>query len=123
MTSKLEELVLKIKSKDFIDDVLIEFYQNFDNTFLHLFPNFVEELNDLLIPEERFHIKPGQFFNLELRIYALIRLGITDSVKIAAFLRCSTNTIYNYRTRNRNKALGSRDTFEDKVKLIGTLSK
>ena len=123
MTSKLEELVLKIKSKDFIDDVLIEFYQSFDNTFLHLFPNFVEELNDLLIPEERFHIKPGQFFNLELRIYALIRLGITDSVKIAAFLRCSTNTIYNYRTRNRNKALGSRDTFEDKVKLIGTLSK
>jgi len=123
MTSKLDELVSKIKSKDFIDDVLIEFYQNFDNTFLQLFPNFVDELNNLLVPEERFHIKPGQFFNLEVRVYALIRLGITDSVKIAAFLRCSTNTIYNYRTRNRNKALGDRDTFEDKVKQIGTLSK
>lgn len=122
-TGKLEDLILKVKSKDFIEDVIHEFYQNFDRTFVQLFPGFVEELNLLLMPEERIHLKPGQLLNLELRIYALIRLGINDSVKIAAFLRCSTNTIYNYRTRNRNNALGDRDSFEDNVTQIGAISR
>jgi len=121
-TGKLEDLILKVKSKEFIEDVLHEFYQNFDKTFVQLFPTFVEELNQLLVPEERIHLKPGQFLNLELRIYALIKLGINDSVKIAAFLRCSTNTIYNYRTRNRNNALGDRDSFEENVTQIGAVS-
>lgn len=120
---KLEELVFKIKSKDFIEDALSEFYQNFDETFLKFFPNFVEELNDMVIPEERFQLKHGNSLNLELRIYAVMRLGINDSLKIAEFLRCSPNTIYNYRTRNRNNALGNRDAFEDKVKQIGIISK
>jgi cell division protein FtsB len=122
-TGKLEDLILKVKSKDFIEDVIHEFYQNFDRTFVQLFPGFVEELNLLLMPEERIHLKPGQLLNLELRIYALVRLGINDSVKIAAFLRCSTNTIYNYRTRNRNNALGDRDSFEDNVTQIGAISR
>ena len=122
-TGKLEDLILKVKSKDFIEDVLHEFYQNFDRTFVQLFPSFVEELNQLLVPEERIHLKPGQFLNLELRIYALIRLGINDSIKIAAFLRCSTNTIYNYRTRNRNNALGNRDSFEENITQIGAISR
>lgn len=122
-TARHEELIFKIKSKDFIDDVLLEFYQNFDKTFIQLFPHFVEELNELIISEERIHLKPGQILNLELRIYALIRLGINDSIKIAAFLRCSTNTIYNYRTRNRNNSLGERETFEEKIMKIGSITK
>lgn len=86
-------------------------------TFLQLFPNFVEEFNALLT--EPMQSKPGELLNTELRIFALIRLGITDSTKIAQFLRYSVTTIYNYRTRVRNKALGERDEFETKVMQIG----
>jgi len=123
ITGRMEDLILKIKSKDFIDDELAEFYLNFDKTFIQLFPDFVDKLNKLLIPNEQIQPKPGQILNLELRIYALIRLGINDSVKIASFLRCSTNTIYNYRTRNRNNAIGDRDSFEENVMQIGVLSR
>src|ERR1035437_634979 len=121
ITGKMEDLILKIKSKDFINDELAEFYLNFDKTFIQLFPDFVDKLNKLLILNEQIQPKSGQILNLELRIYALIRLGINDSVKIASFLRCSTNTIYNYRTRNRNNALGDRDSFEENVTQIGAI--
>ncbi len=106
-----------IKSSQFLDEELKEFYANFDMTFLQLFPNFVEEFNALLT--EPMQPKPGELLNTELRIFALIRLGITDSTKIAQFLRYSVTTIYNYRTRVRNKALGERDEFETKVMQIG----
>ena len=86
-------------------------------TFLQLVPNFVEEFNALLV--EPMQPKQGELLNTELRIFALIRLGITDSTKIAQFLRYSVTTIYNYRTRVRNKALGERDEFEAKVMKIG----
>lgn len=122
LTGKLEELTFKIKSKDFIEDVLLDFYQNFDKTFLQLFPNFVNEVNKLIVEEERIHLKPGQLLNTEFRMYALIRLGINDSIKIAGFLRCSPNTIYNYRTRNRNNAIGDRDSLEAKIMEIGTVN-
>lgn len=122
LTGKLEELTFKIKSKDFIEDVLLDFYQNFDKTFLQLFPNFVNEVNKLIVEEERIHLKPGQLLNTEFRMYALIRLGISDSIKIAGFLRCSPNTIYNYRTRNRNNAIGDRDSLEAKIMEIGTVN-
>lgn len=118
--SKPEDMIIKIKSKDFIEDVLTEFYDNFDKTFLQMFPHFVEELNKLLLDTEQIHLKPGQYLNLELRVYALFRLGIHDSLKIAAFLRCSPNTIYNYRTRNRNNAKCEREMFEDNVMKIGS---
>ncbi|MCP6341507.1 DUF6377 domain-containing protein, partial [Klebsiella pneumoniae] len=65
-------------------------------------------------------LKHGELMNTELRIFALIRLGISDSVKIAEFLRYSLSTIYNYRTKLRNKALGPRDEFEANVMQIGT---
>jgi len=120
-SGKMEDLLLRIKSKTFIEDEVAEFYLNFDKTFVQLFPNFIEKLNKLLIPSEQIHPKAGQILNLELRIYALIRLGINDSVKIAAFLRCSANTIYNYRTRNRNNAVVHRDSFEEQVMQIGVM--
>lgn len=114
---RVEELYKAIKSSQFLDEELKEFYANFDVTFLQLFPNFVEEFNALLT--EPMQPKPGELLNTELRIFALIRLGITDSTKIAQFLRYSVTTIYNYRTRVRNKALGERDEFETKVMQIG----
>ena len=114
---RVEELYKAIKSSQFLDEELKEFYASFDVTFLQLFPNFVDEFNALLT--EPMQPKPGEQLNTELRIFALIRLGITDSTKIAQFLRYSVTTIYNYRTRVRNKALGEREEFEAKVMKIG----
>ena len=118
-SGKTEELIKELKSKEFIDDELKDFYNNFDITFLQLFPAFVEDFKSLLIDDEYVQLKTGQLLNTELRIYALIRLGISDSVKISHFLRCSLSTIYNYRTKIRNKAAGNRDEFEEKVMQIG----
>ena len=98
-TGNVEELYKTIKSSKFIEGELKEFYTNFDNTFLQLFPTFVEDFNALLADDEQISLKAGERMNTELRIFALIRLGITDSVKIAQFLRYSVTTIYNYRTR------------------------
>jgi hypothetical protein len=117
-----EDLFKATKSNHFFDSELKEFHSNFDNTFLHLFPNFVEQFNALLLENERIEIKNDELLTTELRIFALIRLGITDSSKIASFLRYSVNTIYNYRTRIRNKALMPRDDFERRVKTIGIVA-
>jgi hypothetical protein len=123
LAGKIDELLHSIKSKQFIEDELKEFYDNFDSSFLQLFPTFVEEFKRLLSDHEDIQLKPGQLMNTELRIFALIRLGITDSVKISHFLRYSLSTIYNYRTKLRNKALGKRDEFEANVMRIGTNTK
>ena len=118
-TGNVEELYKTIKSSKFIEVELKEFYTNFDNTFLQLFPTFVEDFNALLADDEQISLKAGERMNTELRIFALIRLGITDSVKIAQFLRYSVTTIYNYRTKVRNKAAGDRDLLEQEVMTIG----
>lgn len=118
-TGNVEELYKNIKSSKFIEGELKEFYTNFDNTFLRLFPTFVEDFNALLADDEQISLKAGERMNTELRIFALIRLGITDSVKIAQFLRYSVTTIYNYRTKVRNKAAGDRDLLEQEVMTIG----
>ena len=118
-TGNVEELYKNIKSSKFIEGELKEFYTNFDNTFLQLFPTFVEDFNALLADDEQISLKAGERMNTELRIFALIRLGITDSVKIAQFLRYSVTTIYNYRTTVRNKAAGDRDLLEQEVMTIG----
>jgi len=100
-------------------DNIEEFYKNFDETILRLFPNFVEEINKLLLEEDRIILKTNNNLTAELRIFAVIRLGITDSIKIAHFLRYSVSTIYNYRTKMRNKAAGNRDEFENLIMRIG----
>ncbi len=117
---QLEELFRMLKSTTLVENELEELYSNFDTIFINLYPTFVAEFNALLIDEERVTPKPGEVLNTELRIFALIRLGITDSVKIAAFLRYSLSTIYNYRTKARNKAAVSRDEFEKMVMRIGS---
>lgn len=118
---QVAELLKISKSSDIIDNELKDFYLNFDNTFLHLYPRFVQDFNNLLNEEERIILKKGESLNTELRIFALIRLGIDDSSKIANLLRYSVNTIYNYRAKVKNKALGNRDNFEEEVRKIGTL--
>ena len=101
------------------DKDLTELYEMFDSTFLHLFPNFVNDFNALLRPENRITLPEPDTLNTDIRIFALIRLGIEDSSRIAEFLHYSVNTIYNYRAKIKNGALGDRDDFETKVKSIG----
>lgn len=115
---QIAELLKITRSQDALDEELEELYANFDTAFLHLFPNFVGKFNDLLQDNEHILPKKDELLNTELRIFALIRLGIEDSSQIAEFLRYSVNTIYNYRAKVRNKARGSRDDFEDFVRKI-----
>lgn len=119
--NQIDELLKMIKSRTLIETELEELFHNFDSVFLNIYPTFVDDFNTLLLPDEQIHPKPGELLNTELRIFALIRLGITDSIKIANFLRYSLRTVYNYRTKVRNKAAGSRDEFEEIVKKIGTI--
>lgn len=104
ISKDLKALFKAIKSESFITEEREKFYKSFDETFLSLFPHFVESLNALLRDDEQLHPHPGELLSTELRIFALIRLGITDSNKIARFLRYSLTTIYNYRSKVRNKA-------------------
>lgn len=95
-----------------------QFYADFDAAFLTLFPDFVSSFNALLQPEHQLTVKKNGLLNTELRIYALIRLGIHDTTRIAHFLDYSTATVYNYRSKIRNKAIGPPEEFEE---LVGKL--
>ena len=116
---ELDELFQMSKSTELKEREMEELLQNFDSVFLHLFPNFVDEFNALLQPEMQIRPKEENRLVTELRIFALIRLGIEDSSKIAEFLHYSVNTIYNYRARIKNGALDNRESFERRVKLLG----
>jgi DNA-binding CsgD family transcriptional regulator len=94
-----------------------ELFFNFDKAFLHVFPDFVEQFNKLLRDGEKIELKPNELLTTELRIFAMIRMGITDSSKIATLLFYSPQTIYNYRTAVRNRAI-NRDTFEAAVERL-----
>lgn len=95
-----------------------QFYADFDAAFLTLFPNFVEAFNALLQPDHNIQVKKHGQLNTELRIYALIRLGIHDTSRIAHFLDYSTATVYNYRSKIRNKALCAPELFEQQVATL-----
>lgn len=116
---ELQDLFIINKSTEFKDKELDELYANFDSVFLHLFPNFVNDFNAMLKPEFQIHSKDSERLSTDIRIFALIRLGIDDSSKIAEFLHYSVNTIYNYRARIKNGALTQRDDFERRVKDLG----
>lgn len=115
MSSRIDDLFKVIKSEQFIRDERNEFYNEFDKSFLKLFPNFITSFNNLLVEEARVYPKSDELLTTELRIFALIRLGVVDSNKIAHFLGYSLATIYNYRSRMRNKAVGDKDQFEQDV--------
>ncbi len=117
---KTEELYHITRSTEERERNVEELYGYFDETFLKIFPTFVTDFNALLRPECRVEVEPGKL-NTTLRIFALIRLGIDDSSKIAAFLHYSVNTIYNYRARTKNGCIADRDTFESRVKQLGKL--
>lgn len=117
------ELYSMTKSSEVKEQELEELYANFDKVFLNLFPNFVEDLNGLLKEECQIHLSSPNKLSAIVRVFALIRLGIDDSTKIAEFLHYAINTIYNYRAKLRNGALNDRNEFEKKVRELGTLMK
>ena len=122
-TGQFEEARQLTDNSSLTQNELKDFYANFDAIFLRVYPDFVADLNSLLRPEEQILLKDASELNTEVRIYALVRLGINDSVKIADFLHCSPQTVYNHRLRMRNKAIIPKDKFAEAVRLLGRGSK
>ena len=113
-------LLNALKSKEFMEQELEGFYAQFDETFLELFPDFIPQLNELLQEDRQVKTSvKNKSLTTELRILALIRLGVNDSVRIAHFLRRSVSTIYNYRVKMKNSAKGDREEFEKSLLNIG----
>lgn len=118
-TGQFEEARQLTDNSSLTQNELKDFFANFDAIFLRVYPDFVADLNSLLRPEEQILLKDASELNTEVRIYALVRLGINDSVKIADFLHCSPQTVYNHRLRMRNKAIIPKDKFAEAVRLLG----
>src|SRR5690606_37656782 len=117
---QLDELQKLSASTSVLEKDAQELYRDFDSTFLEVYPNFVDEFNALLREEERYVVNKDHL-NTELRIFALIRLGITDVNQIATFLRYSIQTIYNYKSKVKGRAAIDADHFEERVRTIGAL--
>ena len=114
---KTEELARELKSTHSGNENAQLFYENFNNAFLNIFPNFVDEVNKLLQEGGKIEVKQGKRLTTESRVLALIRIGITDNQSIAAILRASLTTIYTYRSKLKARAL-NKDSFEAQVKAI-----
>ena len=112
-----DDLLKSINSFKLAEEESSMFYIRFDKAFMELYPNFVEELNTLLKPEHRIVLPSPTELTTEVRIYALMRLGVTDSQEIATLLYYSTQTIYNYKSGMRAKAL-NRETFESDINRL-----
>lgn len=117
---KYQELFDMTNAMEGIDEEFEAFYTTFDKTFLSLYPSFVKEINELLLEDAQIKLKNDEMLNPELRVLAVIRLGIKDSARIAQLLRYSVNTIYNYRVKIKNKAKGNREDFENQIQHIGS---
>ncbi len=116
---KFDDALRTVRSPELPADDIKEFCANFDNVFLRIYPDFVEDFNTLLRPEERIAPRTPGHLTSDLRVYALVRLGVTDSVGIAKFLHCSVQTVYNIRQRTRNKAAVPREEFAARVRALG----
>lgn len=110
-------ILKKLDSTETTDQMLKNFYGRFDEAILNIYPDFVEKFNALLNADSQVLLKSGEILNTELRLFALIRIGIEDSAKIADFLRCSISTVYTYRSKMRKRAI-DQDNFEENLKNI-----
>lgn len=116
-----DEIRIMTDTPTMVQNELKEFYNSFDAIFLRVYHNFVSDFNALLKDDEQIVLKDGELLNTELRIYALERLGITDSIKIANFLHCSQQTVYNNRLKTRNRSKMSKEEFVEAIKNIGNM--
>lgn len=116
-THSMDRLLETIRSTESLEHELEAFYSNFDDTFLALYPHFVEELNALIPADERYPLPTDTLtgrgtLTTELRVFALMRLGVTDLDEIASFLRCAPKTVLNYRSRLRQRATIDKDQLD-----------
>ena len=118
-TGQIKEAVKITGSTSFVSEELKDFFQNFDAIFLNIYPNFIEEFNSFLAEGEQIYPKSGDILTPELRVFALVRLGISESSKIANFLHYSPQTVYNYKLKVRNKLAISKEEFSEKIQQIG----
>lgn len=119
-TGDVDKVLKAINSSRYVNQEISEFYTSFDRAFFSLYPDFISILNSLLKEDEKF--PEDDKFSTELRVYALIWLGIDSSGEIAKFLRCSESTVYNYRTIMRNRAI-DRTNFEHEFIEISRLKR
>lgn len=112
-----DELYRMTRSGKFVEEQSREFYEVFDNAFLHIYPDFVARVNALLRADAKIELAPGEMLNTDLRILAFMRLGIEESARIAQVLNYSLNTIYSYRNRLKARAI-NRETFEADIMKI-----
>lgn len=116
---QVDELYQETNSSSFVNEEIKDFYKSFDEIFLNLYPTFISDFNNLLREEERIYPKTNELLTPEMRIYALVRLGIDDSQRIAEFLHYSPQTIYNYRLKIRGKSYLSKEKLYVEIKNIG----
>lgn len=114
---RIDEVSRMLQSDKFIAMQSEQFFNVFDDAFLHIYPTFVDGVNAQLRPEHRIVLKDGERMNVGLRILAFMRMGITDSGRIAQMLNYSINTIYAYRNRMKSYAI-DRDVFESRIMEI-----
>lgn len=117
---KVDDLYKMTKSGKFVEEQSREFYEVFDDAFLHIYPTFLKDVNRLLRDDEQIELREGEKLNTDLRILAFMRLGIEESARIAQMLNYSVYTIYTYRNKLKNRAK-RRETFESDVMLIGAV--
>lgn len=114
---QIKDLVSEVDSGKYIQKQNDKYFETFDTTFLANFPNFLSGLNELLLPDRRLSLLPGDRLSPELRIAAFMRLGVTDSARLSQALGLSLNTIYTYRNRLKGRAV-NRDLFEENLSKI-----
>ena len=114
----VEAMIAKLREPEYIYHQYKSFYRLFDEIFLSIFPEFPDKVNSLMKEGKEIHMKDKGVMPTEMRILAVIRLGITESRKIAEFLNTSVNTIYTYRTKMRYDSIDGPDNFENKIKNI-----
>ncbi len=117
---KLADLYEMLKSQKYSQYYSQQFYENFDKAFLNIYPNFIDEVNELLLEDKKLEVpKTQDRLTTELRILSLIRLDISDNQTIASILRSSITTIYTYRSKLKSRAI-DKDKFEDDIRNIAS---
>lgn len=114
-TNSVKQAIKQLSSREATDAELKEFYKKFDRAFQSTHPDFIERFNRILRPDSQYTLNEEKELSPELRIYALISLGINNSVNIAEFLHYSVQTIYNYRLRMRRQACIPESVFAEAV--------
>lgn len=117
-SGNIDDLYKMTKSGKLVEEQSEEFYKLFDDAFLHIYPTFVNDVNNLL--REKIVLKDGELLNNDLRILAFLRMGLEDTTQVAQILNYSVNTIYAYRNKLRNRAY-DRENFESNIMKISSV--